>query len=384
MTKILKYFLVISISFIIIVICIAKYNDSSNASGYYYIDENFKAITPKYYGAFPFSEDGIAKVVIFDDPIAYTKYINTHGEYLFDNAEYLIGSSFSYGYARVGSKLNSECSYTMIDSQGKIITEIQSIIYIKGEKYCIYPYYQATGWGFDFSFHQGAALVQYWKTDDSNNKDSDKYLYGYIDRKGDFVIKPQYKYASSFSEDGIALVGNGQLYGYIDINNKFVIPYYYKNAKDFSLCGLAPVQDQYEKWGYINISNEYVIPAIYTEANMFDENGFATVSTTGNYWKIINSDGKEMTEEKYVEIHNCIHGYFAVKDKSQKWGILNSEGNVIIPCMYENISDVSKNGLIAVKSGELWGYIDINNNWIQKPKYHYASSFENGFAIVKN
>lgn len=384
MAKISKYILFIGILLVGIFVFMAKYYDFGNASGYYYIDENFKPITKKtFYEAFPFSEEGIAKVVICDGPIAYTKYINVHGEYLFDNAEYLIGSSFSDGYARVGSKRYSESTYAIIDSQGRIITEIPSTIYIEGEKYGIYPYYQATGWGFDFRFQQGAALVQYWNTDDSNNKFGSKYLYGYISHEGDFVIKPQFKYASPFSEYGIALVGNGKLYGYIDTNNNFVIPYYYKNAKDFSLCGLAPVQDQYGKWGYINISNEYILPAIYIEANTFDENGFAAVSTTGNYWKIINTDGIEITEEKYVEIHDCINGYFAVKDKNQKWGILNTEGILIIPCMYENISNVSKNGLIAAKFGELWGYIDINNNWIQKPKYHYASSFENGFAIVK-
>ncbi len=382
--KISKCFLIIIILIIITYICMNRYNDFENTLGYYYINENFNSITNKrFYGAFPFSEEGIAKVVIYDGTIAYTKYINSHGKYLFNNAEYLIGSDFSEGYARVGPKIKSESPYAIIDRQGKAVIKIPDTIHIKGEKYCIYPYYQLDGWGFDCKFHNGIALVQYCKVDDSNNNFDSLYLYGYINFDGDFVIEPQYKYASAFSENGLALVGDGQLYGYLNTNNEFVIPYAYKNAKDFSLCGLAPVQDQYGKWGYINVSNEYVIPSIYTEANMFDKNGFTTVSTTGQYWKIINSNGKDITKEKYTEIRNCMCGYFAVKDKNEKWGLLDSEGKIIIPCIYENISDISENGFIAVEVDELWGYIDINNNWIEKPKYHYASSFKNGFAIVQ-
>ncbi|MCR4848100.1 MAG: WG repeat-containing protein [Bacteroidales bacterium] len=63
-------------------------------------------------------------------------------------------------------------------------------------------------------------------------------LYGYLDRTGKIVIRPQYKYAHPFSE-GLASVANKRYkHGYINTNGKWAIKPQYDFAGDFK-NGLA-------------------------------------------------------------------------------------------------------------------------------------------------
>ena len=64
-----------------------------------------------------------------------------------------------------------------------------------------------------------------------------KKRYGFIDRNGKFVIKPQFDYADNFSE-GLASVRIGCNYGFIDTKGKIVIQPQYSFAGKFS-DGLA-------------------------------------------------------------------------------------------------------------------------------------------------
>lgn len=66
-----------------------------------------------------------------------------------------------------------------------------------------------------------------------------KKKYGFIDRNGKFVIKPQFDYADNFSE-GLASVRIGCNYGFINTKGKIVIQPQYSSAGKFS-DGLASV-----------------------------------------------------------------------------------------------------------------------------------------------
>lgn len=68
--------------------------------------------------------------------------------------------------------------------------------------------------------------------------------YGFIDREGNYKIQPQFNFASSFDESGLASVGvdNGQ-------------------QTEDSFWGY--------KWGYINANGEYVLKPIYDYASAF-------------------------------------------------------------------------------------------------------------------
>ena len=90
-------------------------------------------------------------------------------------------------------------------------------------------------------FKDGLAAVC---IDDSSS--SPRRQWGYIDKTGKFVIKPQYLSAECFS-DGLALVSivdpkdeRKILYGFIDRSGNFAIEPKFSYAKSFAE-GLAPV-----------------------------------------------------------------------------------------------------------------------------------------------
>ena len=63
--------------------------------------------------------------------------------------------------------------------------------------------------------------------------------YGYIDKTGKIILKPQFDFAGRFS-DGLALIRVGSEYGYIDRSGEFIIKPQYLRASPFSE-GLAVV-----------------------------------------------------------------------------------------------------------------------------------------------
>jgi len=69
----------------------------------------------------------------------------------------------------------------------------------------------------------------------------EEFLCGYINRKGEIVVEPQYAEAEEF-HDGLARVrprmtegcyGRGDRWGYIDTSGRMVIPLRYNEATDF-------------------------------------------------------------------------------------------------------------------------------------------------------
>ena len=128
--------------------------------------------------------------------------------------------------------------------------------------------------------------------------------YGYIDKTGQIVIRPQYDYAENFCE-GLAVVGvsgttthfgvkhdehSGGKYGYIDTNGKIIIQPQYDWAGGFRE-GLAPVAVG-GKWkgymhyggqhGYINKTGKMAISARYSDAREFS-GGLAVVGVGGKW-----------------------------------------------------------------------------------------------------
>lgn len=84
-----------------------------------------------------------------------------------------------------------------------------------------------------YPFSEGLALVEVQNEDSSLS-------YGFIDKEGNWIIEPKFKYADSFSE-GRAMVKVGEKYGYIDKSGELIIQPIYENALSFSE-GLAPVK----------------------------------------------------------------------------------------------------------------------------------------------
>lgn len=116
--------------------------------------------------------------------------------------------------------------------------------------------------------------------------------WGYIDKSGNIIIKPQFDHASHFSE-GLAVIKINNKSGYIDITGKVVIAAQFDGADGFSE-GLAAVNIggkggiggrwliEGGKWGFIDKTGNVVIAPQFDEAWNFWE-GLAPVRIGAKY-----------------------------------------------------------------------------------------------------
>lgn len=210
-------------------------------------------------------------------------------------------------------------------------------------------------------FHEGLAAV----------KGSGRTGWGYMDRSGRWVIKPQYRIADDFSE-GLAQVMVDRKFGYINKKGEMMIPprfnahtvgYSWKEKFDTSRFseGLASVSVG-GRYGYINKKGDLVIQPQFSHAQEFSE-GLAWVVTT---------DEKTHLEKKAGWI-----------DKTGQWVVAGVNGRMLpmgLPEFHTYTNDSFdwrySEGLVPffVFDGERaqWGYRDRKGKVVIKPILVYS------------
>ncbi len=123
--------------------------------------------------------------------------------------------------------------------------------------------------------------------------------YGYIDLKGNWAIKPQFDFTYMFS-DGLAMVEIEKKSAWIDKTGKIVIPpqVFEKTAVGFKEGRLAVRKDS--KWGYIDKTGRMVIAPQFQEAKEFN-GGVAQVVTDGHQHHWIDANGKILWSQEKTE-----------------------------------------------------------------------------------
>lgn len=194
--------------------------------------------------------------------------------------------------------------------------------------------------------------------------------YGFINEKGQEIIKPIFERVSEFSE-GLAwavIERNGKwVSGFINKNGDWAIDPIFSgegwsmSQTSFFSEGLAPIQSDNKKMMFINKLGEPVTDPIYDQAYHFSENR-------------------------------------ALVSKNRLFGFIDEQGNQVINCQYGVDKAFEKNnrfsqGLAAIRfnidgkgleSENNFGYIDKNGDVVFEPENYYANAFSEGFAMVKD
>ena len=93
-------------------------------------------------------------------------------------------------------------------------------------------------------------------------------VFGYIDRSGNCVIRPQFDDAASFSE-GLAAVEKDGKHGYVRLDGSIAVPCRFEEACPFR-AGLAAVKID-GQWKFIDASGQVAIAGPYVDAASFSE-----------------------------------------------------------------------------------------------------------------
>ena len=259
-------------------------------------------------------------------------------------------------------------------------------------------------------------------------------LWGYVDEKGKWKIKPSFNYAGEFNES-LACVMNYynnyssivKLYGYINEKGKFVIPQKYNYGSDFnngiavvgmwrgitsirqsrsSIAGLKnkladmliinPQGESYEFADaphYIDILNPDSIRIYkFNDGRLFSQN----ISRTSVVDKFIPEDLRKETEEhkeptpfpgKQVDYPLVISTLIEVNSVDTsifRWGsdlsIIDERSNNVLPSVkYRNVKPV--HNIIVHPSDTLgmWGFKNTEGDWVIPAKYDYVETYSHTY-----
>lgn len=205
--------------------------------------------------------------------------------------------------------------------------------------------------------------------------------WGYINKKGEYVINPQFDMANAFS-DGLAKVSVNEKYGFIDKDGKYVINPTYSSATDFfegkAWC-VAP------KGAPVLVDTDGKVISEIKEARSVSNysDGLAiAVNDNGKYWAI-DGNGNTAFELpiEYAFASNFIDGLAAVQSLNLTFGYVDKKGNIAIDCQF-NSADHFMNGRAIVMSGDKYGVINKKGEFVINPQFD-RMKWDDGRYIIQ-
>lgn len=234
--------------------------------------------------------------------------------------------------------------------------------------------------------------------------------WGYINNKGNFIIKPRYDFAQDFQRNGLAIVSVKSQSGIINTSGEFVVKPKYNSISSFSegraivitKQGFQVINEKGQKltkkayhfissykngraifsgtdskntyrYGYLDRSGDEVIPLTYLSASDF-QNGRAVVQLKENEFALIDPRGK--ITEKYLHpfVGHYGEGLLAFQqEKEGFYGYMNEKGKVVIPPKFKNVQAFHDGVAIVNDSKDYlyyYGLINKKGEYIFKPEYH--------------
>lgn len=195
--------------------------------------------------------------------------------------------------------------------------------------------------------------------------------WGFINEKGEWVIKPTFDQVLPFSQ-GLAAANKG----------------FHFDPKNAEACKTG-------KWGFINAKGEWVVEPAFENVESFQE-GYAKVnigaqyrayrgiSLMGGKWGFIKSDGSWFIEPNDTLYDNFYEGYCAFKvPRGSKWGYIDAENKTIIEPAFWEAGPFSQGIAPVLTKDYTYKYINANGGQAFEGNYKKAFPFSGERAFVK-
>jgi hypothetical protein len=226
--------------------------------------------------------------------------------------------------------------------------------------------------------------------------------WGYIDKKGNLAVDFKWDWGWDFYENR-ALVMLADKWGYIDTKGAIVIEPQFDVASSFSE-GLAKVGIRTERkkaienfdWGYIDKQGKWIIKQgiapVYHPVGDFN-NGLAHVHILKGYYgnNVIAEDGYIDKSGRVIKMptfdaqasdfHEGLAQIRVGVDRD-KYGFMNKNGEPVIAPKFDNAWHYSE-GVVQIEIEEKWGFANHQGAIIIQPHFDSAGYFSEGLAPVK-
>ena len=203
--------------------------------------------------------------------------------------------------------------------------------------------------------------VELFKEDYAFVKIGDKR--GVINKKGNYIISPNHdlEYGMPFFEGLIpAKDPKTGLTGYMDKKGQWQIKPQFNRGYYFSKGVTAVVIDNGKNWVFINKEGKALSkPRVYAPSDHFDFGMHVFRTYTGQ--GLINSYGKEVLPPLYTEVNIMKSNLIHIRE-GQESGFVDSTGKVILPAKYS--FEGADKGYIAVTLDKKGGVIDSTGKFV--------------------
>ena len=370
----------------------------SSTKGYYgFIDESGSwAIPPQFDRDSDFLKYDVAPVFLRRNPgersgsFMYSGIIDASGGWVREPGYGLeMGYSFSEGL--VGTIVREDPGHRSADDMGGYMDT-------SGE-WVIEPKI-SVGDGFLQPFCAANSFVgePYAMAPSLVDKERDICRYGLIDKRGDWLIEPRFKYLDAYFDSkqtqvGLAVAAEGSkgdesLCGFIDNTGSWAIPPTFRSALTFvgEYAWVGDAETGLE--GLITQDGQWAIPPKYRTANPIDATRAFVRDPQSKLVGVLDlsQDSWILGPRWYDAWTESSHTYvMAMTEKGGPVGMYALDtGETVLEPAYKDLMYGSR--LIAAQELEsgLWGYIDIGGTWVIEPVYRETWSFSsNGLASAQ-
>lgn len=237
-------------------------------------------------------------------------------------------------------------------------------------------------------------------------KDDKKSLWGFVNEKDKWAIKPIFDEVEDFGEDKCALVKLSGYWGMIDRTRSFVIVPINNKIERTSVPDVYVAEcpqclwEEYSSQSYTKKREEILLLAyssndksnimwrqdgtmlteiVFKSIQDFDSNKLAVVSTSAGFG-LLDSNGALVVNPQYTSLKLYGKRLYRVEENG-KFGLVSPEGKVVLPVNYDIVEDWDPTDLIWIRyaEGRKWNAIDSNGNIVlarnldNKPIWNEAS-----------
>jgi len=212
----------------------------------------------------------------------------------------------------------------------------------------------------------------------SSDPAAEKLKWGFIDKTGKIVIKPQFDEQYGFSEGLGRVVENG-LWGFIDRQGKFVIEPQFRSAYWFAE-GFASVRLANDKNVYVDHLGRIASPRKYLFTDAWFNEGL-TEFYLNDKCGYVNKHWEVVIEPKFDRCAQTFSDGVAAVRVGDHWGVIEKTGKFVIEPKLEQVPFFSE-GLAPVRIDGKLGYIDKSGAIVIEPRFAEAGEFHGGLAAV--
>ena len=278
---------------------------------YQYIDSNDKIkINPQFSEATIF-RDGVA-LVMPSGKNSKWGFIDKKGKYTL-NAKYKSATIFSEGFAWV---VNENKAPEAINKKGEVKFTMPSASKVR-------------------IFSDNLAAFS------NINKVGDE-KWGFVNKEGEIVIKPQFVQTLNFSDGKCGVMNDAGDWGFINKEGNIVINYQFDKVKSFK-SGKCVVKSS-RKMGVIDENGKYIINPQFSDV--------------------------------YID------GEILMIKQNGKYGWSDEKGNIIINPQFNGAYIFGGNNMTPIKSGNDYGFINSEGKIVINPQFDLALPFNGNIALV--